>query len=84
MNKHPAVPSSVPTQHISIPSSSLSTLVLCFVALVITATSSHSCRLVNEILLTIGSSLWFGFFLYKSNEREAHAKKEFCHHLLNH
>lgn len=84
MNKHPAVPSSIPTQHISIPSASLSTLVLCFVALVITAASSYSRRLVNEILLTAGSSLWFGFFLHKSGEREAHAKTEFCHHLLNH
>lgn len=51
----------------------------CFVALVITATSSHSCRLVNEILLRTGSSLWFGFFLYKCDERESRAKREFCH-----
>lgn len=56
----------------------------CFVALVITATSSHSCRLVNEILLLAGSSLWTGFFLSKCDEREACAKKELCHYLLNH
>lgn len=66
VNKHPAVPFLVPAQHISIPSSSLSTLVLCFVALVITAASSHSCRSVDEILLTTDFSLGFGFFYTKA------------------